>query len=186
MDITNFVESLLFGSGRPLKISEIKTCLENSETYVELSDIKRSLNELEDRYSNSALEISEVASGYRISVKKEFSPILSNFWNDKPQKISKALMETIAIIAYKQPVTRGDIEDIRGVNVSTNSIRSLLEREWIKVSGFKDSPGRPALYKTTAKFLDDHNLKSINSLPRLPEKIQDSIILNSDLLRDAI
>ena len=170
MDITNTIESLLFGSGRPLKISEIRSYLENLGTFVELSDIKRSLNELEDRYLDSSLEISEVASGYRIIIKKEYSPILSTFWNDKTQKISKALMETISIIAYKQPVTRGDIEDIRGVSVSTRSIRHLLERNWIKVSGFRDVPGRPALYVTTKNFLDDLNIKKISDLPNLPEK----------------
>ena len=183
MDITNTIESLLFGSGRPLKISEIRSYLENLGTFVELSDIKRSLNELEDRYLDSSLEISEVASGFRIIIKKEYSPILSTFWNDKTQKISKALMETISIIAYKQPVTRGDIEDIRGVSVSTRSIRHLLERSWIKVSGFRDVPGRPALYVTTKNFLDDLNIKKISDLPDLPEKQE----LNSqDFLSKAI
>jgi segregation and condensation protein B len=113
-----------------------------------------------------------VASGYRLQIKKDFSGCLSHLWNESTPRISKALMETISIIAYKQPVTRGDIEDIRGVHVSTSSIRSLLEREWIKVSGFKDVPGRPALYTTTKQFLDDFNMKSISSLPDLPQPVE--------------
>ena len=101
---------------------------------------------LEQRYIDTSIEVQEVASGYRLNIKQEHSSSLGNIWNDKSPRISKALMETISIIAYKQPVTRGDIEDIRGVSVSTRSIRSLLERNWIKVSGARDVPGRPALY----------------------------------------
>jgi segregation and condensation protein B len=127
------------------------------------------LNALEERYEKSSIELKEVASGYRLQVKEEFSPCLSSLWNDKSQKISKSLMETISIIAYKQPVTRGDIEDIRGVNVSTQTVRTLLERDWIKVSGYRDVPGRPALYATTPNFLNDFNLKKVTELPSLPE-----------------
>ena len=136
---------------------------------LELSSIKMALNALEERYEKSSIELKEVASGYRLQVKEEFSPCLSSLWNDKSQKISKSLMETISIIAYKQPVTRGDIEDIRGVNVSTQTVRTLLERDWIKVSGYRDVPGRPALYATTPNFLNDFNLKKVTELPSLPE-----------------
>ena len=129
---------------------------------------------LEERYINTSIEIQEVASGYRLNIKQEHSSSLGNIWNDKTPRISKALMETISIIAFKQPVTRGDIEDIRGVSVSTRSIRSLLERNWIRVSGTRDVPGRPALYSTTKDFLDDLNLKSISDLPELPEITDDS------------
>ena len=129
---------------------------------------------LEERYINTSIEIQEVASGYRLNIKQEHSSSLGNIWNDKTPRISKALMETISIIAFKQPVTRGDIEDIRGVSVSTRCIRSLLERNWIRVSGIRDVPGRPALYSTTKDFLDDLNLKSISDLPELPEITDDS------------
>ena len=128
----------------------------------------------------SSLEISEIASGYRLQIKPDFSPALAHLWNEKTPRISKALMETISIIAYKQPVTRGDIEDIRGVSVSTQSIRSLLERNWIKVSGFKDAPGRPALYSTTKEFLDDLNMKNLSDLPDLPESIKTNDVLMED------
>lgn len=150
--IVNTVEALLFGAGRPLRLSEIKSLLEIDLGQLELSSIKMALNSLEERYEKSSIELNEVASGYRLQVKEEFSPCLSSLWNDKSQKISKSLMETISIIAYKQPVTRGDIEDIRGVNVSTQTVRTLLERDWIKVSGYRDVPGRPALYATTLTF----------------------------------
>ena len=129
-------------------------------------------NAIEARYVETSLEIKDVASGYRLQIKQDFSGCLSHLWNESAPRISKALMETISIIAYKQPVTRGDIEDIRGVHVSTSSVRSLLEREWIKVSGFRDVPGRPALYTTTKQFLDDFNVKNISSLPSLPDVVE--------------
>ena len=172
--LTNSIEALLFGAGRPITLSEIRNILSNNGNIVELSDIKKSLNMLEERYIDTSIEVQEVASGYRLNIKQEHSSSLGNIWNDKSPRISKALMETISIIAYKQPVTRGDIEDIRGVSVSTRSIRSLLERNWIKVSGTRDVPGRPALYSTTKDFLDDLNLKSVSDLPELPDIINNS------------
>lgn len=172
--LTNSIEALLFGAGRPITLSEIRNILSNNGNIVELSDIKKSLNMLEERYTDTSIEVQEVASGYRLNIKQEHSSSLGNIWNDKSPRISKALMETISIIAYKQPVTRGDIEDIRGVSVSTRSIRSLLERNWIKVSGTRDVPGRPALYSTTKDFLDDLNLKSVSDLPELPDIINNS------------
>ena len=172
--LSNTIEALLFGAGRPITLSEIRNILSNNGNIVELSDIKKSLNMLEERYTDTSIEVQEVASGYRLNIKQEHSSSLGNIWNDKSPRISKALMETISIIAYKQPVTRGDIEDIRGVSVSTRSIRSLLERNWIKVSGARDVPGRPALYSTTKDFLDDLNLKNVSDLPELPDIINNS------------
>jgi|TARA_B110000438_G_scaffold44710_1_gene44693 segregation and condensation protein B len=168
----NTVEALLFGAGRPLRLSEIRTLLESDGISAELSDIKQCINQLEERFELSSLEVTEVASGFRLQIKKAFSPSLTHLWNERTPRISKALMETISIIAYKQPVTRGDIEDIRGVSVSTQSIRTLLERNWIKVSGFKDAPGKPALYSTTKEFLDDLDMKSLSNLPELPDLIE--------------
>ena len=168
----NTVEALLFGAGRPLRLSEIRTLLESDGISAELSDIKQCINQLEERFELSSLEVTEVASGFRLQIKKAFSPSLTHLWNERTPRISKALMETISIIAYKQPVTRGDIEDIRGVSVSTQSIRTLLERNWIKVSGFKDAPGKPSLYSTTKEFLDDLDMKSLSNLPELPDLIE--------------
>ena len=182
-EVVNTIEALLFGAGRPLRLSEIRSLLDNSGISEDLASIKKSINLIEDRYQNTSLEIKEVSSGYRLQIKESYSPCLSSLWNEKTPRISKALMETISIIAYKQPVTRGDIEDIRGVHVSTSSIRSLLEREWIKVSGFRDVPGRPALYVTTKQFLDDFNMKSLSSLPELPEPVEHN---NEELLSEVV
>jgi segregation and condensation protein B len=182
-EVVNTIEALLFGSGRPLRLSEIRSLLDNSGISEDLASIKKSINLIEERYQNTSLEIKEVSSGYRLQIKESYSPCLSSLWNEKAPRISKALMETISIIAYKQPVTRGDIEDIRGVHVSTSSIRSLLEREWIKVSGFRDVPGRPALYVTTKQFLDDFNMKSLSSLPELPEPVEHN---NEELLSEVV
>ena len=168
-NIINTIEAILLGAGRPVRISEVRSILASGGLSVELSDIKKSLNALEERYVDTSLEIKEVASGYRLQIKDRHSTSLNYLWNDKTPRSSKALMETISIIAYKQPVTRGDIEDIRGVTVSTKIIRSLLERNWIKLSGYREVPGRPALYVTTKDFLDDLNLKSISELPDLPD-----------------
>ena len=168
-NIINTIEAILLGAGRPVRISEVRSILASDGLSVELSDIKKSLNALEERYVETSLEIKEVASGFRLQIKDCHSTSLSHLWNDKTPRSSKALMETISIIAYKQPVTRGDIEDIRGVTVSTKIIRSLLERNWIKLSGYREVPGRPALYVTTKDFLDDLNLKSISELPDLPD-----------------
>jgi segregation and condensation protein B len=182
-EVVNTIEALLFGAGRPLRLSEIRSLLDNSGISEDLASIKKSINLIEERYQNTSLEIKEVSSGYRLQIKESYSPCLSSLWNEKSPRISKALMETISIIAYKQPVTRGDIEDIRGVHVSTSSIRSLLEREWIKVSGFRDVPGRPALYVTTKQFLDDFNMKSLSSLPELPEPVEHN---NEELLSEVV
>ena len=182
-NLPNFVESILFGAGRPMRLSEIKSLLGSQNMEVDLPSIKVALNSLEDRYADSSIEIKEVASGFRLQIKDCHSTSLSHLWNDKMPRSSKALMETISIIAYKQPVTRGDIEDIRGVTVSTKIIRSLLERNWIKLSGYREVPGRPALYVTTKDFLDDLNLKSISELPDLPDVPETNDI---DLLSQAV
>ena len=170
-NLPNLVESILFGAGRPIRLSEIKSLVRSQNIDVDLPGIKVALNSLEERYADSSIEIKEVASGFRMQIKKNYSVYLYPLWNDTSSRLSKALMETISIIAYKQPVTRGDIEDIRGVSVSTQIIRSLLDREWIKITGYRDIPGRPALYETTKTFLNDLNLKSTNDLPLLPEVI---------------
>ena len=170
-NLTNVVESILFGAGRPMRLSEIRALLGTQNIDAELPNIKIAINTLEDRYLNSALEIKEVASGFRLQIKNEYGDYLYPLWNDSSNRLSKALMETISIIAYKQPVTRGDIEDVRGVSVSSQMIRSLLDREWIKTVGYRDAPGRPALFETTKIFLNDLNLKTLNDLPPLPEAL---------------
>ena len=170
-NLPNLVESILFGAGRPVRLSEIRTLMGSQNIEVDLPSIKEALNLLEERYIDSSIEIKEVASGFRMQVRERYGDCLYPLWNDTSSRLSKALMETVSIIAYKQPVTRGDIENIRGVTVSTQIIRSLLDREWIKLAGYRDVPGRPALYETTKNFLNDLNLKSINDLPPLPQAL---------------
>ncbi len=167
--VINSVEALLFGSGRPIRLSEIKSILENTGLSVELSEIKRAINDLEIRYEGTSLKVTEVASGYRLQIDEDFSHILSALWNEKAPRVSKALMETISIIAYKQPVTRGDIEDIRGISVNSNIIRTLLELEWIKVVGHRETPGKPELFATTSKFLDYFNKNTLADLPEISD-----------------
>ena len=183
LKIINSIEAILYGAARPIRLSELRGILESDGMSIELSEIKQSMNVLEDRYKDTSIEIKEVASGYRIHIKEEHSSSIGHLWSDKTPRISKALMETISIIAYKQPVTRGDIEDIRGVTVSTRSIRTLLERNWIKVSGYRDVPGRPALYVTTKNFLDDLDMKNISDLPQLPDIVD---IEDKEVISEAI
>ena len=183
LKIINSIEAILYGAARPIRLSELRGILESDGMSIELSEIKQSINILEDRYKYTSIEIKDVASGYRIQIKQELSTSIGHLWSDKTQRISKALMETISIIAYKQPVTRGDIEDIRGVTVSTRSIRTLLERNWIKVSGYRDVPGRPALYITTKNFLDDLDMKNLSDLPQLPDIVE---IEDKEVISEAI
>ena len=183
LKIINSIEAILYGAARPIRLSELRGILESDGMSIELSEIKQSINILEDRYKDTSIEIKDVASGYRIQIKEEHSSSIGQLWSDKTQRISKALMETISIIAYKQPVTRGDIEDIRGVTVSTRSIRTLLERNWIKVSGYRDVPGRPALYITTKNFLDDLDMKNLSDLPQLPDIVE---IEDKEVISEAI
>ena len=182
-NLPNLVESILFGAGRPIRLSEIKSLMGSQNIDVDLPSIKVALNSLEERYADSSIEIKEVASGFRMQIKKSYGDCLYPLWNDTSSRLSKALMETISIIAYKQPVTRGDIEDIRGVTVSTRSIRTLLERNWIKVSGYRDVPGRPALYITTKNFLDDLDMKNLSDLPQLPDIVE---IEDKEVISEAI
>ena len=165
--LKSIIECLLLISDEPLSISHIIKTI--SDKKISKKEVAKAISSLNSDYEDKAIHICEVASGYRFQAKEGLESYISNLKDKSSNKFSKAFLETTAIIAYKQPVTRGDIEDIRGVSVSTRSIRSLLERNWIKVSGFRDVPGRPALYVTTKEFLDDLNLKDISDLPELPE-----------------
>ena len=175
MEIKRIIEGALFASNAPLSVSEIQGLFPDSGQ-PEKSEIKEALDALEIDYRERAVQLNEVASGYRFQIQRELSPWVSRLFEEKPQRYSRALLETLAIIAYRQPATRGEIEDIRGVTVSTNIIRTLQEREWVRVVGHKEVPGRPALYATTKQFLDYFNLTSLSSLPPLKE-IQQSVEL---------
>lgn len=169
VELSILLEAILMASEVPLSLREILTILEN-EAYAE-SDIIRALFDLETKYreAQGGIELVEVASGWRFQVPERFASWVGKLFEARQQRYSAAFFETLALIAYQQPVTRGDIEAVRGVAVSSNIIKTLEDREWIKVVGRKEVPGRPMLYATTEQFLDDLNLKSLKELPPLPE-----------------
>lgn len=179
MDIKYIVEAILFAAHRPMTCKQIQQVFPELEQ-PELVDIQAAIDAVIEDYQHRPVELKQVASGYRFQVKAELSHWVSRLFEEKPPKYSRALLETLAIIAYRQPVTRGDIEDIRGVSVSSSIIQTLLEREWIKVVGQKAVPGRPSLYSTTKQFLDYFNLSTLNELPTLEaiQALDESIIDN--------
>ena len=167
-NLSLIIEALLFSSSRPLNEKEIMSAFD-LRSPPSLREIKDALKAIEEKYSGNSIELVKVASGYRLRIRQEYSSWVAKLWEAKPQKYSRALMETLALIAYRQPITRGEIEEVRGVSVSSQIIRTLLDRSWIKVVGHRDVPGRPALFSTTKDFLDDLNLSKLSDLPELPE-----------------
>ena len=167
-NLSLIIEALLFSSSRPLSEKEILSAFDLRSPPTS-NEIKGALKSIEEKYSENSIELVKVASGYRLRIRQEYSPWVAKLWEAKPQKYSRALLETLALIAYKQPITRGEIEEVRGVSVSSQIIRTLLDRSWIKVVGHRDVPGRPALFSTTKDFLDDLNLSKLSDLPELPE-----------------
>ena len=182
--IKKIIESLLFSSSYPIKVKEIKNFF--SEEKVSSNLIQEIIGEIEIDYSKSGVNLRKVSSGYRFQVSEDCNEWVTKFYPEKPQKYSRALMETLALIVYKQPITRTEIEAVRGVSVSSNIIKTLLEREWIKILGYKDVPGKPAIFGTTKEFLDSHNLLSLNQLPKLDDivELSDQEILQLGLLDD--
>lgn len=164
------IEAALMVAGQPLTVSSLQNLFPDDERPSN-ADVKSVLASLKERHQkpDSGIELQEVASGFRYQAKTELSPWLSRLWEERSPRYSRALLETLVIIAYKQPVTRAEIEEIRGVTVSTNIMKTLQEREWIRVIGFRDLPGKPAIYGTTKDFLDYFNLKSLSDLPTLAE-----------------
>jgi segregation and condensation protein B len=162
------IEGALLAAGKPLPLERIEALfIEGEQPEPDL--VQAALAELEQDCANRGFELKKVASGYRFQVRQELSEWVSRLWEEKPQRYSRALMETLSIIAYRQPITRGDIEKIRGVAVSTQIVQTLLEHEWVRVVGHRDVPGRPAMYATTKQFLDYFNLSSLEQLPPLSE-----------------
>ncbi len=166
--LEQIIEAALLAAGRALGLDELAGLFDELER-PDKRTLRAALENLAGRYQGRGIEVVEVASGWRIQVRRECSPWVSRLWEEKPGRYSRALMETLALIAYRQPITRGEIEEIRGVSVSTNIIRTLQEREWIRVVGHRDVPGKPALYGTTRTFLDYFGLKSLDELPPLAE-----------------
>lgn len=166
--LQNILEAAIMAAGRPLSKSDMQRLFDENEQ-PELAEIQQALLTLQEKYQSSGVELKEVASGFQFQARTEYSTWLARLWEERPTRYSRAFLETLALIAYRQPITRAEIEDIRGVTVSSNIIKTLLEREWIRVIGYKEIPGKPALYGTTKTFLDDFNLKSLDQLPSLAE-----------------
>jgi len=167
-EIKHFIEAALLAAGRPLNIDQLKG-LFDQRMAPEKAEIRKAIETLNIEYEDRGIVISEVASGFRMQVKAVMADRLQKLWEERPPRYSRALFETLALIAYRQPITRGDIEDIRGVSVSSNIVRQLLERDWVRVVGHRDVPGRPAMFGTTKGFLDYFGLKKLDDLPPLAD-----------------
>ncbi|HIK73334.1 MAG TPA: SMC-Scp complex subunit ScpB [Alcanivorax sp.] len=182
--IKHIVEAAIFAADGPLDRDALLLLFDEQER-PERADLSRSLEQISEDYAERGIELKEVASGFRFQVRKDLGPWVSRLWQEKPPRYSRAILETLALVAYRQPITRGEIEEIRGVSVSSHIIKSLLERSWVRVVGHRDVPGRPAMFATTRQFLDYFDLKSLEDLPPLSE-IKDLDKLNEELaLSDA-
>ena len=167
--LKNVIEAILLASYEPLSVDKLFRII-TSKVKTNKSDILSAIDNLEKDYKDKDIEIVKVASGYRIQAKSEIGDYLNIMFADRTPRYSRALLETLSIIAYRQPVTRGDIEAIRGVSVSTSIMRTLTERNWIRIIGYRNVPGKPAMFATTPDFLDYFNLQRLDELPDLPEK----------------
>lgn len=178
--LKNIIEAALMASGSPLSVNQIQALFEVESEAPGKDDIRTALEQLAQDYEHRGVELQEVASGFRIQVRSDYAPWINRLQEEKPQRYSRALLETLAIIAYRQPITRSEIEDIRGVSISSNIVKTLQEREWIRVVGHRDVPGKPELLATTRQFLDYFNLRKLSDLPPLAE-IKDFDKINPDL-----
>lgn len=166
--LKRIVEAALFASGQPMSLEKLGELFYEEER-PSIEAFREVLADIEADYCERGVQLKEVASGYRFQACHDVGEWVSRLWEEKPQRYSRALLETLALIAYRQPITRGEVEDIRGVSVSSHIVKTLLEREWVRVLGYRDVPGRPAMYGTTKAFLDYFNLKSLEQLPTLAE-----------------
>jgi segregation and condensation protein B len=182
-DLKHIIEALLLAAGSPLSLDHLVSLFDGHEAYGS-DDVSKALQALSDDLKGRGIELVEVASGFRLQTRQELMPWVSRLWEERPQRYSRALLETLALIAYRQPITRGEIEEVRGVSVRSNIIRTLQEREWVRVVGHRDVPGKPALFGTTKAFLDYFNLTSLDDLPSLAE-IRDMESLEPELDFDA-
>ena len=168
-DLVLYVEAALLCAGRPVAVDEFVTMFEGSEDAPDRSAVRDAIAAVAERWRDRAMEVTEVASGFRAQIRKEYSQAIAVLWQERPARYSRALLETLALIAYRQPISRGEIEEVRGVSVSSSIMKTLVEREWVRVVGHREAPGRPALFGTTKHFLDAFNLRSLESLPPLAE-----------------
>jgi segregation and condensation protein B len=167
-ELAPLLEAFLLASGKPQSLERLFELFEEGER-PEPPVFKKALTMLAKSCDGRAFELKEVASGYRLQIREKFSPWVGRLWEERPQRYSRAMLETMALIAYRQPITRGEIEDVRGVAVNSHIVKTLLEREWIRIVGYRDVPGKPAMFATTKAFLDHFNLKNLDDLPTLAE-----------------
>ena len=180
--IKKIIEAALMAVDKPLTIVQLHGLFANEEEAVDRAEVKNALTELQADYEDRGVSVVEVASGFRVQIDQDLSQWISLLFEERPPRYTRALLETLALVAYRQPITRSEIEEVRGVAVSTNIIKTLLEREWVRVVGHKEVPGRPAMYATTKEFLDYFNLRRIDELPPLSElKDLDSIARDAGL-----
>jgi segregation and condensation protein B len=179
--LCNVVEAVLLAAGRPVSVEQILELFDEHERPA-AEDVRDALSDLERRFEGSGIELCEVASGWRVQVRQQYADTVSRLWQERPSRYSRALLETLALIAYRQPITRGEIEDIRGVTVASTIMRTLQERSWIRVVGHREVPGHPELLGTTREFLDYFGLKSLDDMPTLAQlQDVDDIRLQLDL-----
>lgn len=167
-EVRNVVEAALFAAGKSLTINELSQLFEESDRPT-AAGIREALEQLSQEFAARPIEIKETGAGFRVQVRKQYAPAVARLWPERPQRYSRALLETLALIAYRQPITRAEIESVRGVTVNPNITKTLLERQWIRVVGHRDLPGRPELLGTTREFLEYFGLRSLDELPPLSE-----------------
>lgn len=188
------IEAIIFASQEPVSLTQIEQVLhEEGEPGIDRDMLKELIHQLQAACEGRAVDLVEVASGYQYRVKADYAPWLAKLTEERPQRYSRALLETLALIVYRQPVTRAEIEEVRGVAVSSHILRTLIDREWVKIVGYKDVPGKPALLATTKAFLDYFNLKSLRDLPPLEEFInlenageQLELLLNDEAMSEEL
>jgi len=178
-ELRNIIEGALLAAGRPLSLDEL-LALFPDDARPDRGEMRKALDVLKAEFEGRGIELKEVASGYRIQVRKELAPWIGRLWEERPARYSRALLETLALVAYRQPITRGEIEEVRGVTVSTHIIRTLQERGWIRIVGHRDVPGHPEMFGTTKEFLDYFSLKSLDELPTLAQ-LRDIESINAEL-----
>ncbi len=190
--LINMLQAILLANGKSMSVNQLARLLEPEQ--IEGASIEAALQEMAQQLQGSCLELKQLAGGYRLQIRQQFSAYVARLWQERPQRYSRALLETLALIAYRQPATRGEIEDVRGVAVGSQIIRNLEERGWIKVVGHKEVPGRPAMFATTREFLDYFNLASLQDLPPLREirdlstafeRLQDTVLEKVEQSTDA-
>ena len=166
--LVQICEAALMVAGRPLTVVNLQKLFDETNPPA-TQEIRAALATIQENYQNSGIELREVASGFQFQAKVALSPWLSKLWEERAPRYSRSFLETLALIAYRQPITRAEVEEIRGVSASSHHFKTLMEREWIRIIGYRDVPGKPALYGTTKNFLDHFNLKSLDQLPTLSE-----------------